>query len=242
MIRFFVEPRDVSADSITVRGGDSLHYLRNVLRAEKGMNVKAFDGSGNEYLCRIDEISSGSALLSITDSYRVDNESSADITLALAVSKPRSFEFSLQKSTELGVRRIIPVITERSISSLSASRLIRAEKIIISAARQCGRSVFPELEKPQKFIQAARRAPEHGLSIIPWEEEEVVALGRVLEGGDFRDILVFIGPEGGFARDEIKAAKDSGVVPVSLGPRILRAETAAAAVVSMIIYRFDLRV
>ena len=240
MIRFYVEARDAAGDSITVRG-DSLHYLKNVLRAERGMKVKAFDGRGNEHLCRIEEMGSASALLSIIESYRPDNESAADITLALGVSKPKSFEFALQKSTELGVKRIIPLVTRRSLPSPGPSKISRAEKIIISAARQCGRSVFPVLENPGELDSVLCEASGHGLAIIPWEEEENVSIGRVLEGGDFRSVMVLIGPEGGFTAGEVKAAEESGVVPVSLGPRILRAETAAAAVAAMIIYRFDLR-
>lgn len=240
MIRFFVEPRDIAAGRVTV-GGHSLHYLKNVLRAAEGMKVKVFDGAGNEHLCSIDRVSSSGALLSVIDSYRTDNEASVDITLCLGLSKQKSFEFSLQKAAELGVKVIIPLITRRSLPSLSASKFSRAEKIIAEAARQCGRSVFPRLEEPREFSRAAAESSGRGLAIIPWEEEEQTAIGRVLEGGTCRVVTAFIGPEGGFTREEAEIAGSSGVVPVSLGPRILRAETAAAAVVSMIVYRYDLR-
>lgn len=239
MIRFFVEPRDISEEDVTVRGG-ALHYLKNVLRAEEGMKVKVFDGAGNEHLCSVDRITPSKAVLTVIDSYRADNEASVDITLCLGLAKQKSFEYSLQKATELGVKVIIPLITARSLPSLSLSKFSRAEKIIAEAARQCGRSVFPRLEEPREFSRAAAESSGRGLAVIPWEEEEDTLFGEVLKGSARGDITAFIGPEGGFTRGEAETASSSGVFPVSLGPRILRAETAAAAVVSMIICRYDL--
>lgn len=239
MIRFFVEPRDISAGRVKV-WGDSLHYLKNVLRAEEGVKVKVFDGAGNEYICTVDRLGASGAVLSVIDLYRTDNEASVDITLCLGLSKQKSFEYSLQKTTELGVKVIIPLITARSFPSLSSSKFSRAEKIITEAARQCGRSVFPRLEEPREFSRAAGESSGRGLAVIPWEEEEERTFGQVLKDSSPGEITAFIGPEGGFTREEAEIASSAGILPVSLGPRILRAETAAAAVVAMIIYRYDL--
>jgi 16S rRNA (uracil1498-N3)-methyltransferase len=240
LIRIFAESRSIAGGKITLQG-KPLHYLRNVLRAQKGAEIIVFDGGGNEYLSRIDELNAKCSLLSIIDSCRADNESPADITLALGVSKPKSFEFSIQKTTELGVKKFIPLVTERSIPVFNRRRAERTRKIIIEAARQCGRSSFPELEEPLKFPRLIEAAADYGFSILPWEEEEYINLGRTLEKERNKKVLVIIGPEGGFSRHEADAAREAGVCPVSLGPRILRAETAAAAVCAIIMYKFELR-
>ncbi len=225
---------------MTARGG-VFHYLRNVLRVELGMKLKAFDGSGAEHLCRVEEIASGSIELSIIDTLSPDYESPLDITLALGVSKPKSFELSVQKATELGVKKIVPVLTRRSMPGFSGQKAARYEKIAVEAARQCGRSFVPTIAAPEDFGVVIGKAQDFGLSIMPWEEEEEVKIGTVIENNKSGNALVLIGPEGGFTTDEAERAKSAGVATVSLGPRILRAETAALAVISMLVYSFELR-
>ncbi len=239
MIRFFLEHEYICRDEVTLHGS-SCHYLKRVLRVEKGMEVNAFDGSGREYKFRVVDAGADWVKLAAAGSRQTQNELPVSVTLALGVSKPKSFEFALQKTAELGVKKIIPLICRRSRSFVSSSKYSRWRKILSESSRQSARSFIPELAFAEDFSYVAAGSRDYGVSIMPWEEEENVKIGQILSGGSYNDVLLMIGPEGGFCSSEAREASERGILTVSLGPRILRAETAAAACLAMLSYRFEL--
>ena len=164
------------------------------------------------------------------------------ITLLQGLPKGEKFDWILQKNTEIGVCKFIPIVTERPVINIAPSKVERRrerwEKIVAEAAKQCMRMDIPELGQVLTFDSGLKDINNHQLSIIPWEQEKGTSLKKILRDIDksISRIAVFIGPEGGFSVDEVEKAKALGAVPVSLGPRILRTETAAMAVSSMIMY------
>jgi 16S rRNA (uracil1498-N3)-methyltransferase len=244
MVRFYISSSSIAGVNLRVTG-ENFHYLKNVLRVEKGESVKAFDGTGKEYLCTVDEIHSHHIEFSITRTLNCETEPVVEIHLVQSLIKMGHFEHVLQKCTELGVRRFIPAVTERTVVKLEGerekNRRLRWQKLVREAARQCGRGICPDVEPVMDFKDALKSAQSCDISIIPWEEEESLTLGKAIRGvkGNPEKAMVFIGPEGGFSIAEISSARESGVVPVSLGPRLLRSETAAIAVVSVLMYEFE---
>ena len=241
MIRFYIPSACISKDRLRV-AGKSFHYLKNVLRIRNGENVSAFDGTGKEYLCTVDGIHSRHIDLNITRAFNCEAEPPVEIHLVQSLIKMGHFEFVVQKCTELGVRKFIPVVTERTIVKLTAererNRRLRWQKLAMEAARQCGRAIHPDVEAVIDFKGALKKTGAYDISIIPWEEERTLDLKSVLKDvkSNPGKIMVFIGPEGGWSEGEISSARESGVIPVSLGQRLLRSETAAIATVANLVY------
>ena len=243
MVRFYITPDNIVENALKVTGENS-HYLRNVLRVRKGEELRAFDGTGKEYLCQVVKVHPRHVALHIIEIFDVDTEPSVEICLVQGLIKAKHFEFAIQKCTELGVKKFIPVVTERTVVKLKGKRAenrrLRWKKIAVEAAKQCGRSFYPEVEPVTSFGDALKIIQTRDMSIIPWEEEKALTLKKVLTGGGEshlpRKVMVFIGPEGGFSSQEVSLAKKAGVIPVSLGPRLLRSETAAIAAVSVLIH------
>ena len=245
MVRFCIASGDVAGDSVKV-DGENFHYLRDVLRVDRGETLIAFDGTGKEYICTVGEINPRHIDLSITQTLKSRTEASVEIHLVQSLIRMNRFTFVLQKCTELGVKRFLPVITERTVVRLKGDKKercsMRWQKLVREAARQCGRGVYPDIEPVKDLKSALGQSDSCDLSIIPWEEEKSLALKEVLR--DRKDdrlgkVMVFIGPEGGFTKTEISSARDAGVVPVSLGPRLLRSETAAAATTAILIHELE---
>jgi len=176
----------------------------------------------------------------------LDTEPPIEITLVQGLPKSDKMDFIVQKVTELGVKRIIPVITQRTIIRLGKEkaqvRRIRWQRIALEAAKQSGRAIIPEVREVIPFIQALNNLNGESLNLIPWEEETSTSLKEVLKHHTSHiphpvsQITVFIGPEGGFTPEEVRAAREKGALPVSLGPRLLRTETAGLVTLAMILY------
>ena len=154
-------------------------------------------------------------------------------------------ELIIQKTTELGIHKIIPLISERSQVKLEPDRtkdkLIRWQKIAKEAAEQSGRLVVPEISPIQTFENALKMAQNYQLALIPWEEEKEKNLKSILKSNKtIKNILLLIGPEGGFSQSEVAQAEKAGFTPTSLGRRILRTETAGLAALAMIQYEYEL--
>ncbi len=152
-------------------------------------------------------------------------------------------DFVIQKGTELGVSRVIPLICQRTVVKLEGNsgnkKRERWQRIACESASQCGRPDIPEVDEPADWGAVLANLPGHAIALIPWEEENALSLKDILrEKNSSQDIYIFIGPEGGFAREEIARAMEHGVRPVTLGPRILRTETAGLAVLTMILYQW----
>jgi 16S rRNA (uracil1498-N3)-methyltransferase len=250
--RFFALPEVIDNGTIRLTAEES-HHLARVLRLREGERVSAFDGLGNEWECEIAAIHKSECRLSILNKLETVVESPLRLTLAQALVKGEKFDLVVQKATELGVSRILPVITEhceiRISEERSEQRLQRWQRISLGAIKQSGRRRLVEIDQPVRFQQFCRglqgepalifsekAGPEKsGLEKSGSEKE-----GRGLPPLAVQDsgLTVVIGPEGGWSDDEIALATSSGLIPVHLGPRILRTETAAITAVTLAQYHY----
>jgi 16S rRNA (uracil1498-N3)-methyltransferase len=151
-------------------------------------------------------------------------------------------EFIVQKCIELGVNEIVPVLTERCISKINTindaqNKVSRWQKIALEAAKQCNRGIIPKIGMPIKFSEAIDLASKMDLSVIPYEKENAIGFKNIVaENSDITNASIFIGPEGGFTEQEIQLAESQGIRKITLGPRILRTETAGMVALSLIMY------
>ena len=240
MHHFFVDPSCIENDHVSLTGRLA-HKIARVLRASPGEQIVILDDTGWEYLVTVEQVAGYEVRGSIADRVPVTGEPRVSVTLYQALLKSDSFEFVLQKGTELGVSNFVPVQSARSVvkanDSLEGARGTRWRKIILQAAEQSNRGRLPTLSSPVSFRTASQSAG--GLGIIPWECESVTGLKAVFDrsaASAATEISIFTGPEGGFTADEVEQAKSFDIVPVMLGNRILRAETAALATVAAIMY------
>lgn len=238
--RFFVKPSQISDGFITITGSDVQHILK-VLRLTEGAVLSIADGTGLEYEGTIVDRGQDFVKLSITDKYYSSNESTVEVTLLQGIPKGDKMELIIQKCTELGVKRFVPVICQRTIVKLSPEKAkhkqVRWQKISEEAAKQSKRSLLPEVAQVQTLEEALENIQQDEALLIPWEEEKANTLKASLQ--DLRGkqkISILIGPEGGLASEEVALAQKTGGNIVTLGPRILRTETAGLAVVSMVLY------
>jgi len=195
------------------------------------------DGMGGRFSAVIDSISGDSVILRLAEELP-DNEAPVQVTLYQGLPKADKLEFIVQKITELGAVRLVPVKMERCVVKLdakdAAKRRDRLEKIAHEATKQCKRAAMPEIVEAMTWKQVIQDMKACELVIVPWEEARSVRMKDVYrDHSDAKCIGIVIGPEGGMSEAEIDMMKDAGVVPVTLGPRILRAETAAVASVAM---------
>lgn len=249
MQRFFVE--NIDGDIAEISGSEA-HHLKDVLRKKVGDAVFLFDGKGVEYKGEIERLRDLEIRVKIISKVQRDTEPKIKINLYQSIPKLKKFDFIVEKSTELGVSKIIPIISERTNYNVAAERssakLTRWQKIAMSASKQCGRTVVPEISQIQKFEDAVKsvcigKKPSQSVSLIPWECEQKNTLKTVLQSNslisNFLSLNLFIGPEGGFSNAEIELACKCGVIPVTLGKRILRTETAPIVVISNILYELE---
>ncbi|MBK50218.1 MAG: 16S rRNA (uracil(1498)-N(3))-methyltransferase [SAR202 cluster bacterium] len=246
MHRFYVEKNRIEKKGVIFEQ-DIEHQIRNVLRLIDSNKVIVFDNSGYEYLVELRNVNSKKIYGEIIEKTKKDSEALMKISLYQSVLKSKErFEYILQKCTELGVVKFVPLITSRTISkinkSLIASKRLRWQKVIKEAGEQSGRVVLPELSEIKYFNQLC--GMDKDLTIILWEEEEVQDIKNQLSlisndaSINISRMNIIVGPEGGFDKNEIQYAKDTGMKPVSLGKRILRSDTAGIAAVSCVMYEY----
>lgn len=239
MARFFVDPENVGADEVCITGDDVKHISR-VLRMRENEAITVCDKCGNDYDCIITQISADCVKAEITDKYPNTQEPPVCITIYQGLPKSDKMDYIVQKCTELGVCRIVPVDTCRVISKPKDidKKTVRWQKIAEEAAKQCGRGVIPRIEPLVKFDKAVKAAvSEEAINIMPYECEKNTRLKDVLcADRGIKNINIFIGPEGGFDETESKLALDAGIKTVTLGPRILRTETAPLAACAAVMY------
>jgi len=241
--RFFVSPESLQDDKAIIQG-DLVHQIRNVLRLREGDRITLLDDSGWEHETELQIISHDQAVGHILRKTLAKGEPSTKITLYQGILKGKQFDWVLQKGTELGIVAFVPIICSRCIISgigeIGATKMVRWQRIILEAAEQSRRGNLPKLRSPLLFSQACEQARRGGMSLIPWEEERAVSLRYLLresEGGDRPfSINIFIGPEGGFTPQEMEEARNYGLIPVTLGPRVLRAETAGLVSATTVLY------
>ena len=238
MPKFFVEPNQVKDNLIYILGEDAKH-IKTVLRSREGDELTLCDGLGMDYFCRIKALEEG-VVAEIIGSEPCQSEPKTKITLYQGLPKADKMELIIQKCVELGVDRIVAVSTERCIVKLDKKeekKLERWQKIAEAAAKQSGRGKIPEIApKVLRFSQALAEAKKLSGAIIPYEKEENRGIRSFVENFSGQEIGVFIGPEGGFTEEEIQSAIDAGVLPITLGKRILRTETAGMTTIAILLY------
>ncbi len=240
MPHFFVPPENISADRIAITGQDAFH-LKNVLRVKKGESLGVSDGENHIYQVRVVELSHGSVVTQILEKKSLECEPQTTITLVQSLAKHPKMEWIVQKGTEIGVSRFWPVLTERSIPHLNSAKQDkqskRWQKISEAAAKQCGRLKIPQVSTVRSWPEALGSLKSMDLVILPWEGETKQGIKTVLAKRKTpRSLAVLIGPEGGFSQREAGEAQKAGALPVTLGPRILRTETAGLIACALILH------
>lgn len=244
MQRFFVTPSQVKGDRIYIEGSD-VNHMKNVLRMRPGEELMVSDGNNLQYLCRVAEYAEGQAVLSVERQETVDTELPSRIYLFQGLPKQDKMELIVQKAVELGACGIIPVETRRSVVRLDekkkSKKVQRWQQIAESAAKQAGRGYIPRIEPVLSYEEALKRAEELDVRLIPYElAEGMEGTRRIVEAiKPGQSVGILIGPEGGFEKNEVEAAKEAGFSPVTLGKRILRTETAGLAVLSVLMYHLE---
>lgn len=234
MRRFYALPQHFIDGRVTL-DEDETRHLRDVLRLKTGDNVNVIDGQGGEFRCVISSVGKRETVLAIIES--VDppaKESPLELTLAVSILKGEKFDLLTQKAVELGVNMLVPLETARSEVRMGdrEKRRLRWQKIAIGATKQCGRAMVMKVEHPMTFINFAGTAPG---PVYFFSERDGSPFVSTTAG---HKITAVVGPEGGWDDSEIELAKSSGFTVVTLGGRILRAETAAISVASILQHRF----
>ena len=241
MPKFFFQKNDISRGQVQLFGEDEKH-IKTVLRAREGEEITLCDGEGMDYQCRIASLERG-VLLDILSQEVCETEPKTKITLYQGLPKADKMELIIQKCVELGVDRIVAVSTERAIVKLDkkeAKKLERWQKIAEAAAKQSGRGKIPEIgQQVLKFKEAVAEAKELDGAIIPYEREQETGIRQFVQNFKGESVGVFIGPEGGFADEEIALAQENGITPITLGKRILRTETAGMTTTTILLYELD---
>ena len=245
MARFFITKESINDNQITVSGNDAFHIAR-ALRMAVGDEVTVCDDDVNEYLTRLTRIRDDECTAEIISSGEGSTESPVDVTLYMAYPKGDKLETVVQKSVELGASAIVPFESSRCIKRPAADKADkitdRLSRIAEEAAKQCGRSRLPKVEKMIKFSELLPRLASYDLALFCYEGKGAESLRKTLESYERSDgkIAVIIGSEGGFSPDEAESIIASGAKCVNLGPRILRCETAPDYCLSAISYHFEL--
>ena len=236
--RFFVNKDQISETSVTITGDDVKH-IKKVLRLRAGEKIDVCNGCGTDYKCEIREISEGAVVAEVLEASENTSESPIKVRVFQGMPKSDKMDYIIQKCVELGVYEIIPVIAKRSVSIPKdvEKKTVRWQRIADEAAKQCGRGYLPKVWPAISFSDAMKSVnPEEELVLMPYECERENSLKAALKDTDKKTVSVFIGPEGGFDDSEVSLAEKCGAKTVTLGPRILRTETAPLAVCSAIMY------
>ena len=239
MARFYVPQPQVERGTLKVEG-EEVKHIRKVLRLKEGDEITVFDGLGKEFKGTIAKEGLSSVVIRIENVSSSKEDSPLEVTLAQSLLKGEKMDYLIQKATELGVKDIIPFLSSRSVPFLEKSKRLkrhdRWERIAVEASKQCGRAILPKIEPVQDYSEMLRAAAPNALRLILWEREGM-KLKEILGRSKERTKIFFvIGPEGGFSQGEIEEGERAGFVPVTLGKRILRAETASLCFLSILQY------
>lgn len=232
---FYIDPSDVQGPVLIIRGDEYKHLVR-VLRKRVGDHIRVTDGKDRQFEAVIHSLNVDEAECEILDVKQRINEPNVHVTLALSLLKnPARIDFLVEKGTELGVRTIIPMTCERTIPS--HEKHARLGKIALSAMKQSGRSWLPDISMLSSFTAVVQNADAHNLRLIPHEKtEQSQFVGSVLKHHpQAKSVLIVVGPEGGFTEAEMALASEHRFVPISLGPRRLRSETAALSALTWVV-------
>ena len=247
MSKFFVKEDQINNNEIKILG-DDVNHIKNVLRLSIGDEIKICNTENStNYICSIQEAQKDFILCTIIKKVENEAESNVDITVFQGLPKADKMELIIQKSTELGVNKFVPVALKRCIVKLDGKdkqkKIERWQKISEVAAKQCGRDLIPEIDSVRTIEEIKETIKEYDLFLVAYEQENKLSLKKVLKElkpkQDKIKIAFLIGPEGGLEENEAKQMKDNGAKVISLGKRILRTETVALSMTSIIMYELE---
>ena len=244
MDRFFVDKKNINLENNTcIIEGEDVKHISKVLRCRIGEELEVCDNNNNEYICEITNIDKNQVELNIVEKVDIQRESDLKIKVYQGLPKGPKMEMILQKLTEVGVDEIILVQTKRTVVKVDDKKedkkLERWERIIYEAAKQSKRGKIPTLRGVLTFKEALADMKENDFNIAPYENEKTKSIKQAIKGVNINNIGIFVGPEGGFEETEIEAIEEIGGQSVSLGPRILRTETASLVASSIVLYELS---
>jgi len=241
MHRFFIPPEIVTQSSPEITGSDANH-IRRVIRLHPGDEIELFDGTGRIYEAQIIALTANNVQVSILKKMSVKTESSLELVVAQAMLKEKKMDRLLRQLTELGISRWVPFASQRSIATPKperlAARIVRWETIARESLKQCRRGVMPQIDRLKSFQEIIEMGTHFDLAIIFWENEKAPLSKAFVDSQKPKSLLAVFGPEGGFSEQEVSMARAAGFIGASLGPRILRAETATTAGSALLQYLF----
>ncbi len=238
MPKFFIS-EDAARDSFLVLTGENAAHAR-VLRLHSGDDVTVCDGTGTDYRCTVSDVSDGQISLVVRDKAPSSSEPAVFCSVYMAFAKSDKLEHVIQKATELGACEIVAFPSARCVSRPDekslAKKLERWQKIAASAAEQSGRGRIPQVLALDSYQKALERASQCDLALFPYENEQGLSLRAAVRAGPFSTVSIMTGPEGGFETEEVQLARESGFRICTLGPRILRCETAPLCALTAVLY------
>lgn len=239
MKRFYCKPQDIKEGRIYITDKQEAHHIKDVLRMKINDKIVVFSGTGAEYEGLISELKPEHICIKIQRiKPALSKNAMLDVTIACAIPKKAKMDDIIDKLIQLGVNRIIPLLTEHTVVRWNGEQRQkhhqRWQKIALSACKQSQRSDLPVIEPVKEIKEVLLEARDFDLKLIPTLAGERKALHEALKCGRYQRILFFIGPEGDFSLNEINLARQAGFIPVSLGQSVLRVDTAAIAVASFI--------
>jgi len=239
MPRFYVPQPEIEKGMLTIEGGEARH-IRRVLRLKVGEEIVIFDGSGKEYEGTIVGEKAFSVVVMIQNIHASERESPLEITLAQSLLKGEKMDYLIQKTTELGVAGVVPFFSTHSVPLLDKSnglkRHHRWERIAMEASKQCGRGIVPKIKPLRRYSEVLKAAPLDSIRLLLWEKGEIRLKEVLTESEGKKKVFFIIGPEGGFSKEEVENARKAGFIPITLGERILRSETASLCLLSILQY------
>ena len=243
MPKFFIEKENIQDNIIEISGGDATHILR-VLRHKIGDFLTLCDGNGTDFKAEIVDCEKDSVKLKIAESVQCLAEPQISVTLFQGIPKQGKMDYIIEKCTELGISRIVPVSTMRSVVKIDdkkseQKKLERWRKIASESVKQCGRGKIPEIPDVMTVKEAIDFSKSLDLTIAAYECERETSIKSVLSLKKPETVGIFIGPEGGLDDSEISLFKEADIKTVTLGKRILRTETAGHTVLTAVMYEYD---
>ncbi len=244
MPRFFVTPDSFDDNRVSIVGDDAFHIARS-LRMAVGDEITVADAHGYEYACILRKIRDDVCECEVTGKKLSKAEPPVDVTLFMAYPKGDKLEIVIQKAVELGANRIVPFESSRCVKrphqDKAERQRSRLSKIAKEAAKQCGRARLSTVDTPIDFDQMLIEAKKSDLALFCYEGKSAMSLKKTLsQNQNVKSISVVVGCEGGFSEKEAEDATASGLIPVNLGPRILRCETAPLYALASISYNYEL--
>jgi 16S rRNA (uracil1498-N3)-methyltransferase len=221
----------ITGDSVDISDSELIHQWKSVFRYNVGSQVILFDGDGHDYVCLISSLRTQGATLAVIQKMKGGEKAKINVWLCLALIKKDNFELAVQKATEIGVNHVVPVLCERSEKkNLNMERL---EKIAIEASEQSGRGDVPKIHDVVKLSELLKKDLLPNRAI--YFDLNGISLKEAVKDSDTKDIAVFVGPEGGWSEAEVAEFKKYNIQAVTLGSQVLRAETAAIAIASLLL-------